>query len=423
MNNSHAVEIIGVGTELLLGGTTNTDARDISEMLTQLGINVFYHTVVGDNPARLRSCMEIAMKRADIIITTGGLGPTCDDLTKNIIAEALGRKLVYNPEEGEKLRKYFERRQKVMTENNLQQVYLPEGCITLSNDWGTAPGCIIEDENVTVIMLPGPPHECNSMMKYRVMPYLESKSGGVIVSHNYQIFGMGESEMENVLREEMNTYTNPTIAPYAKRYECFVRVTAKADTAEKAEEMIAPVGEMVKEKLGSVVYGVDVEGLDRLAFDLLKEKGMTLSAAESCTGGLLAKRMTDFAGSSAVFAGGVVSYTNDMKIKVLGVKPETIDTYTVYSKEVAGEMAEGVKALTGSDLAIGITGLAGPDDDGIHKVGTVCIGLATPTGTITVKVLIPAKKREEVRMIATQRALDMVRRYLTGLPVEMAEVV
>jgi nicotinamide-nucleotide amidase len=200
-------------------------------------------------------------------------------------------------------------------------------------------------------------------------------------------------------------------------------VTAKADTAEQAEAMIAPVGEMVKEKLGNVVYGVDVEGLDRLVFDMLKEQGMTLSAAESCTGGLLAKRMTDFAGSSAVFAGGVVSYTNDMKIKVLGVKPETIDTYTVYSKEVAGEMAEGVKALTGSDLAIGITGLAGPDGDGIHKVGTVCIGLATPTGTITSKVLIPGKKREDVRMTATQRALDMVRRYLTGLPVEMAEVV
>ena len=423
MNKNHAVEIIGVGTELLLGGTTNTDARDISEMLTQLGINVFYHTVVGDNPARLRSVMEIAMGRADIIITTGGLGPTCDDLTKNIIAEAMGRKLVYNEAEGEKLRAYFERRQKPMTDNNLQQVYLPEGCIVLSNDWGTAPGCIIEDENHTVIMLPGPPHECNSMMKYRVMPYLEGKSGGVIVSHNYQIFGMGESEMEHVLREEMNSYTNPTIAPYAKRYECFVRVTAKADTAEQAEAMIAPVGEMVKEKLGSVVYGVDVDGLDRLVFDLLKEKGMTLSAAESCTGGLLAKRMTDFSGSSAVFAGGVVSYTNDMKIKVLGVKPETIDAHTVYSEAVAKEMAEGVRALTGSDLAIGITGLAGPDGDGIHKVGTVCIGLATSTGTIAVKVLIPGKNRENVRMLATQRALDMVRRYLTGLPVEMGEIV
>ena len=423
MNNSHAVEIIGVGTELLLGGTTNTDARDISEMLTQLGINVYYHTVVGDNPARLKQVMEIAMGRADIIITTGGLGPTCDDLTKNIIAEALGRKLVYNEAEGEKLKAYFELRQKVMTENNLQQVYLPEGCIVLSNDWGTAPGCIIEDDELTVIMLPGPPHECNSMMKYRVMPYLESKSGGVIVSHNYQIFGMGESEMENVLRDEMNTYTNPTIAPYAKRYECFVRVTAKADTVELAEKMIAPVGEMIQEKLGDVVYGTDVEGLDRLVMDLLLERGMTLSAAESCTGGLLAKRMTEFPGSSAVFVGGVVSYTNEMKIRVLGVKPETIDAHTVYSKEVAMEMAEGMRAITGSDIAVGITGLAGPDGDGIHKVGTVCIGLATPEKTVAIKVLIPGKNRENVRMIATQRALDLVRRYLNGLSMEVDEVV
>ena len=423
MNNSHAVEIIGVGTELLLGGTTNTDARDISEMLTTLGINVFYHTVVGDNPARLKQVMEIAMGRADIIITTGGLGPTCDDLTKNVIAEALGRKLVYDPEEGERLKAYFERRQKPMTDNNLQQVYLPEGCIPLSNDWGTAPGCIIEDENLTVIMLPGPPHECNSMMKYRVMPYLESKAGGVIVSHNYRIFGMGESEMEHILRDDMNTYTNPTIAPYAKRYECFVRVTAKADSAEQAEAMIAPVGEMVKEKLGSVVYGVDVSGLDRLVMDLLLERGLTLSAAESCTGGLLAKRMTDFPGSSAVFAGGVVSDTNEMKIKVLGVKPETIEKYTVYSEEVAKEMAEGVRALTGSDLAVSLTGLAGPDGDGVHDVGTVCIGLATAKETMTAELHIPGKNRENVRMTATQWALDMIRRYLCGLPAEIRSIV
>ena len=417
MNKNHCVEIIGVGTELLLGGIANTDAKDISEMLTQLGINVFYHTVVGDNPARLRSVMDIAMKRADIIITTGGLGPTCDDLTKNIIAEALGRKLVYNEAEGEKLKAYFERRQKVMTDNNLQQVYLPEGCIVLSNDWGTAPGCIVEDENVTVIMLPGPPHECNSMMKHRVMPYLESKSGGVIVSHNYHVFGMGESEMEHVLHEEMMTYTNPTVAPYAKRYECFCRVTAKANTAEEAEAMIAPVGELVKEKLGHVVYNTDEEGLDKLVMKLLLERGMTMSAAESCTGGLLAKRMTDFPGSSAVFAGGVVSYTNEMKIKALGVKPETIEAHTVYSREVAEEMAEGVKALTCSDLGIGITGLAGPADDGGNKVGTVCIGLATDKETLSVKLQIGGKNRENVRMLSTQWALDMIRRYLLGLPV------
>lgn len=423
MNNSHAVEIIGVGTELLLGSTTNTDARDISEMLTTMGINVFYHTVVGDNPARLKQVMELAMSRADIIITTGGLGPTCDDLTKTVIAEALGRKLVYYPEEGKRLEDYFRRRQKVMTENNLQQVYLPEGCIPLSNDWGTAPGCIVEQGDLTVIMLPGPPYECRMLMEHRVLPYLESKSGGVIVSHNYKIFGMGESEMESILREEMNSHTNPTIAPYAKPYECLVRITAKADTTEQAEAMIAPVGEMVKGKLGNVIYGVDVSGLDQVVLDLLRQRGMTLSAAESCTGGLLAKRMTDFPGASAVFLGGVVSYTNDMKIKVLGVNPDTIEQYSVYSKEVAKEMAEGVKRLTGSDLALSFTGLAGPDGDGVHQVGTVCVGFATPEETIAVELHIPGKNRENVRISATQWALDFVRRYLTGLPLEVRSIV
>jgi nicotinamide-nucleotide amidase len=223
--------------------------------------------------------------------------------------------------------------------------------------------------------------------------------------------------MEHVLHEEMMTYTNPTVAPYAKRYECFCRVTAKANTAEEAEAMIAPVGELVKEKLGHVVYSTDAEGLDKLVMKLLLERGMTMSAAESCTGGLLAKRMTDFPGSSAVFAGGVVSYTNEMKIKALGVKPETIEAHTVYSREVAEEMAEGVKALTGSDLGIGITGLAGPADDGVNKVGTVCIGLATPEETLSVKLEIGGKNRENVRMLATQWALDMIRRYLLGLPV------
>ncbi len=423
MNNSHAVEIIGVGTELLLGGTTNTDARDISEMLTTLGINVYYHTVVGDNPARLKQAMEIAMGRADIIITTGGLGPTCDDLTKNVIAEALGREMVYYPEEGERVRAYFARRQRPMTENNLQQAYLPEGSINLTNDWGSAPGCIIEDGELTVIMLPGPPMECNMMMQHRVMPYLVSKSGGVIVSHNYKIFGMGESEMEYILRDDMNAYTNPTIAPYAKPNECLVRITAKADTVEEAEAMIAPVGEMVKEKLGDVVYGVDLNGLDECVLNLLKEAGLTLSVAESCSGGLISKRLTDIPGSSAVFLGGVVSYAAQMKVNVLGVKQETIDKYSVYSVEVAKEMAEGVRALTGSDLAVSVTGVAGPGDDGPHKKGTMCLGLATPEGTRTLALNVPGRNRDNVRMYASQHALDMVRRYLAKLPPETRTII
>ena len=189
------MEILSVGTELLLGGTTNTDARDISEMLTTIGLNVYHHTVVGDNPTRLRQAMEIAMGRADIIITTGGLGPTCDDLTKNVIAEALGLELEYIPEEEERLRGYFAQRKREMTPNNLQQCYLPAGAVRLVNDWGTAPGCVIEKDGLTVIMLPGPPKECANMMRHRVLPYLQSKGDGVIVSHNYKIFGMGESSV------------------------------------------------------------------------------------------------------------------------------------------------------------------------------------------------------------------------------------
>ena len=423
MNNSHAAEILSVGTELLLGGTTNTDARDISEMLTTIGINVFHHTVVGDNPERLKQAMAIAMDRSDIIITTGGLGPTCDDLTKNVIAEALGLPMVYCPEEGERLKDYFARRHREMTPNNLQQAWLPEGCIRLINDWGSAPGCVIEREGLTVIMLPGPPKECFNMMKYRALPYLMEKSGGVIVSHNYKIFGMGESEMENQLRDMMNAWTNPTIAPYAKACECLVRITAKADTVEEAEAMIAPAEKIVRDTLGDVIYGVDLNGLDECVLRLLQEKNLTLSAAESCTGGLIAKRITDYPGASRNFLGGVVSYTNGVKEKILGVNPKTIETYDVVSEPVAKEMCEHIRELTGSDLAISVTGLAGPEGDGIHPVGTVCLGLATPDGTITDTLNIPGRDRENVRQYASQHAFDMIRRYLTGLPVKSRTII
>ena len=417
------MEILSVGTELLLGGTTNTDARDISEMLTTIGLNVYHHTVVGDNPTRLRQAMEIAMGRADIIITTGGLGPTCDDLTKNVIAEALGLELEYIPEEEERLRGYFAQRKREMTPNNLQQCYLPAGAVRLVNDWGTAPGCVIEKDWLSVIMLLGPPKECANMMRHRVLPYLQSKGDGVIVSHNYKIFGMGESEMENILRDMMNAYTNPTVAPYAKACECLVRITAKAESVEAAEALIAPAADIVRQKLGDVIYGVDQEGLDECVLRLLAKKGMTLSAAESCTGGLIAKRITDYPGASAYFLGGVVSYTNPVKENLLGVDPKTIERCTVISEPVAKEMCEHVRALTGSDLAVSVTGLAGPDGDGVHPVGTVCLGLATPEGTVTDTLNIPGRDRENVRQYASQHAFDLVRRYLMGLPVKTRTII
>ena len=281
----------------------------------------------------------------------------------------------------------------------------------------------IEKDGLTVIMLPGPPKECANMMRHRVLPYLQSKGDGVIVSHNYKIFGMGESEMENILRDMMNAYTNPTVAPYAKACECLVRITAKAESVEAAEALIAPAADIVRQKLGDVIYGVDQEGLDECVLRLLAKKGMTLSAAESCTGGLIAKRITDYPGASAYFLGGVVSYTNPVKENLLGVDPKTIERCTVISEPVAKEMCEHVRALTGSDLAVSVTGLAGPDGDGVHPVGTVCLGLATPEGTVTDTLNIPGRDRENVRQYASQHAFDLVRRYLMGLPVKTRTII
>ena len=317
---SHTAELIAVGTELLLGNIANTDAQMLSQGLSALGINVYYHTVVGDNPQRLRAAVELAKSRADILITTGGLGPTCDDLTKNVLAECFGKKLVFHAPSARRIEAYFERLHagRPMTENNYQQAMLPEGCTVLDNDWGTAPGVAFEADGVRVIMLPGPPRECRAMFTHRVIPYLKSLADGVIVSRTLKLFGIGESSMEAQLREEMEAMTNPTLAPYAKEGECELRITAKAADEEAARALIAPVEERLRARFGPLIYGADVPSLEAAVFQLLKEKGLTLGCAESCTGGLIAKRMTDLSGVSAVFRGGVVSYATEVKHTVLG---------------------------------------------------------------------------------------------------------
>ncbi len=409
-------EILSVGTELLLGNTTNTDARDISEYLSQLGVNVYWHTVVGDNPARLTECVEIAKRRADLIVTTGGLGPTCDDLTKQVLAEAFGLKLRFNEEEAAGIRAWFEGRGHPMTENNLQQAYLPEGCTVLHNDWGTAPGCAFEKDGVRVVMLPGPPRECRAMFVHRVMPYLRALSEGEIVSHNLRIFGKGESAVEALLRDRMNAMTNPTLAPYAKEGEMLLRVTAKAATREAAEEMIRPVLDELRAMLGDIVYGVDYESLEEAVFELLRERGQTLATAESCTGGLLGKRLTDLPGVSAVYKGGAVVYTAESKTQILGVPASLIEEKGVVSREVALSLAENVRERFGADYGLGVTGLAGPDGDGAHPVGTVFVALAAPEGSF-VRALQLGAGRERVRTSAAHHAFDMLRRRLTGLEV------
>ncbi len=417
---SHSVEILSVGTELLLGNIANLDAQILSQGLSELGLNVFWHTVVGDNPQRAREAVAIAKQRADIIITTGGLGPTCDDLTKNVLAEAFGKKLVFDEDSAQRIRSYFERTKRPMTENNLQQAMLPEGCTILVNDWGTAPGCAFEADGCHVIMLPGPPSECRPMFQYRAKPYLLSLSEGVIASHTLKLFGIGESTMEAQLREQMNAMHNPTLAPYAKEGECELRVTAKAPTDQQAQDLLRPTVEKVKALFGSKVYGVDVPSLEYVVLEGLKARGMTLGMAESCTGGLIAKRLTDTPGASQVFLGGIVSYTNDVKARVLGVPQHILDQFGAVSPETAIAMAQGARNVLGCDIALSATGVAGPDkDDWDHEVGTMFVAIATPEGSHVRPLKLGNRPvRERLRIQTASHAFDLARRYLSGLDYE-----
>ena len=369
-------EIIAVGTEILIGDIVNTDAQMISQGLSELGIDVFYQTVVGDNPGRLRQVVENARDRADIIITTGGLGPTLDDLTKETLADVFGKKMELHAPSLERIKEFFAAIGREMTPNNEKQAWLPVGCTVFTNLWGTAPGCAFEADGKHVIMLPGPPRECDPMWKECAMPYLYPLAGGCIVSRNVRVFGLGESNMETILHDMMAQSTNPTIAPYAKTSECYVRVTAKADTPEGCEKLLAPVTQEICEKLGADVYGVDVDSLEQVVGDGLRVRGMTLAVAESCTGGLLSKRITDVPGCSDYYLGGVCSYANEVKMNVLGVKKQTLDTLGAVSPEVAEQMAEGVAGVLGADVGVGITGIAGPGGGTAEK----------PTGLVYISI-------------------------------------
>lgn len=413
-------EIINVGTELLLGNIVNTDARDLAIMLSELGINVYWQTVVGDNPERLRAAVETAVGRADVIVTTGGLGPTFDDLTKQTVCAALGVKLYFDEHAKAELDQFFRVNQGgIMTDNNLQQCWLPVGCTPFYNTCGTAPGCGFCVNGKTVLILPGPPKEMNAMMRCSGIDYLRSISDEQIYSHNIMTFGMGESRIESILRPKMESLTNPTLAPYAKEGEVRLRVTAKAPNFETAESMMAPVIADVRRVMGDRIYGMDeIDSLEKAVLELLRAQGKTFAAAESCTGGLIAKRITDLPGSSAVFRGGVIVYTNDVKM-ILGVKKETLDLYTAVSREVAVELAECVRKKLGADYGIGVTGVAGPDTDGRHSVGTVFVSLSSRDGTYVRSLQLGEKSdRSRIRTISANHGFDMLRRCVTGLPVE-----
>ena len=417
MRKNCNTEILSVGTELLLGHITNTDARDISELLSKIGVNVRYHTVVGDNPQRLLECVEIAKKRADVIITTGGLGPTCDDLTKQILAEAFSLPLVESAAERASLYEYI-RGGKEFTPNNFVQALIPEGAEIFHNLWGTAPGCAFEKDGRIVVMLPGPPNECVPMFRHYAIPYLRKLSEEQIVSHSVRVFGMGESAVDQIFRDEMDRMSNPTMAPYAKECDCLLQITAKAESEAEAEAMMAPVIAHVKERLGDFVYGMDIECVEEAVLPLLLEKGMRFAAAESCTGGDIARRITEIPGASGVFMGGCVTYTNEAKVKLLCIDPELIETNGAVSFPVAKAMAERVRALTGAEIGVGVTGLAGPDGDGVNPVGTVFVSMAVEGETYVRELHLGEKRtRSFIRRMAGNHAYDMMRRYLTGLPV------
>jgi len=414
------VELICVGTELLLGDILNTDAQFLSQRLSELGYDVLYETVVGDNPDRLRDALSIAKNRVDMIITTGGLGPTYDDLTKEICAESFGKTLALHEPSMEALKEAFKRFGREMTENNIKQAYMPVGCDVFDNHWGTAPGCAMEQNGKYLLMFPGPPKELVPMFDTWGAPYLMKLGGSVIHSDWVRIFGMGESAMEAKLHDLMVESKNPSLAPYAKDGECMVRITAKAATLDEAVAMTTPMTERVCAELGDVVYGVNVSSLEEAVVLRAKQAGVTIAFAESCTGGLCMQRITDISGASAVLKGGVCSYANEVKRDVLGVSEADLAKYGAVSEPVALQMARGVRRLTGADIAVSITGIAGPKSDNTEKpVGLVYLALAIGKGKyssyLTRTLHLPQTySREKIRWVSASNALDMINRYLTA---------
>ena len=331
-------EIISVGTELLLGHVVNTDTKDVSEALSRIGINVLWQSVVGDNPERLSKAIEIAKQRADIIITTGGLGPTCDDITKSLLASSFGLELKRNEEEYKGLYEYILSGKSHLTDNVYVQADLPEGCIVFHNSCGTAPGCAFQKDGKIVAMLPGPPKECRAMINKSLIPYLKSVSGDVIVSHSINIFGIGESGVDDIFRDKMDAMTNPSMAPYAKECDCLVQLTAKAGSEAEAEEMLRPHILEVKERLGEYVYGMDVDNLEQRVLQLLEEHNKTVAFSEHYTGGDVASRFTSLPGSEKYFAGGVINGdTKTLKADIIVdvmVEDERFDIYLSSNGEI-----------------------------------------------------------------------------------------
>ena len=405
-------EIVSVGTELLMGQICNTDAQYIAQRLAPLGFSVYYHSTVGDNADRLTALVQQALGRADIVLFTGGLGPTDDDLTKETVAAALGLPLVPIPAEVEKLERRFSKMGRRITPNNYKQASFPEMAIILDNPNGTAPGCIMEKDGKAAILLPGPPRELNPMFDEHVMPYLESRSGVKLVSRELRVFGIGEADLTYQLRDIIEGQTNPTLAPYVTTGEVTLRVTALAKGEAEGLALMQPMMEQIRLRLGERLYSENGEPLPALCARLLLEQGKTLALAESCTGGLMAGALTDIPGSSKFLLEACVTYSNEAKTRRLGVTEDTLARYGAVSPECAIEMAEGMRKSAGADIALATTGIAGPDGGTPDKpVGTVYVALTSAAGT-RVYPLSLWGERARIRYTAVLNACDILRKTL-----------
>ena len=408
-------EIVSVGTELLMGQVVNTDAQFIAQRLAPLGFQVFYHSTVGDNVKRLTAVVHQAVERSDVVVFTGGLGPTDDDLTKETVASALGLTVEPIPEEVERLKKHFETRGYDFTPNNLKQASFPKNAYILPNAFGTAPGCIMTAEDKTAILLPGPPRELFPMFQNHVMPYLERLSGNKLYSRELRIFGKGESTLTYELRDIIETQTNPTVAPYVKTGEVSLRVTALCQSLEEGEALARPMIDEIVSRVGDIVYSTIGESLPETCARMLTDERKTLAVAESCTGGLIASEFVAIPGCSNFLLEGCVTYSDASKMRRLGVKQETLDAFGAVSEQCAREMSEGMRLSSGADYALASTGFAGPDGGTAENpVGTIYLALASGDCT-TVKRVQLFGERARIREIASLHAFDLLRRKLANL--------
>lgn len=410
------VELISVGTELLLGNIVNTNAAYLAEKCAQLGLACYYQSVVGDNEERLCNAIEEGLKRSDILILSGGLGPTKDDITKECAAKVWQLPLEKDQFWALKIREYFSSRGRQIPENNWKQAEVPRGAIVVTNDNGTAPGLIMSKEGKHILLLPGPPLELIPMFEEKMVPFLESLQPGIIYSQTVKLCGIGESEAETRVLDLITSQTNPTIAPYAKTGEVHFRLTAKAESREEAVRLLQPLLECLKERFGDKIYTTTGEQtLEENVISLLKERQMTLGLAESCTGGLLSGRITSVPGASSVFTTGLVTYANEAKEALLGVKQETLKTEGAVSAKTAEEMVQGLCQRYGVSAAISITGIAGPGGGTPEKkVGLVYIGCQV-RDRIVVKEYHFSGNRKKIRESTVTAALVLLRNCLVTL--------